>query len=267
MKKPHSTPSMKSLAALAFATLLAAATNSHAALLLSDNFTGTADTLINGRAVQYYNPSYYTTGPVWNASTRLLLSGNNAVTVSSADANGGAVAALPQALNSGTISIEGSIVAQGATYVALSLLAAGSNNVFDAVNPFLLTLWDNGAVTLYKNGGASSLYSAGLSGFSATTAYTMSLQYSFESSLANIYINSTLFASVPVTGLNSSSITGVGFYFLSGEPTTSLDNFQVNVTPVPEPSTAMLAGLAMVFCIGSYRRITKEKSAIFQLAK
>lgn len=262
MKKPHSLPSMKSLAILACTALLATAATPRAALLLSDSFTGTAGTLLNGRAVQYYNPSYYTTGPVWNASTRVLLSGNNTATVDSANANGGAVVAIPQAINSGVVSVEGSIVAQGATYVALSLLSNGNTNVFDSANPFLLTLRDNGAVTLYKNGGSSTLYSAGISGFSATTAYAVSLQYSFELSLASIYINSTLFASVPVTGLNSSSITGAGFYFLSGEPTSSLDNFQVNVTPVPEPSTVMLAGLALVFGIGSYRRITKGKNSI-----
>lgn len=249
-------PSLIMLLALAGSIQLFIAGGLSAAVVVEDTFTGTAGTTINGRMLPTWNPSYYSSAPSWNASGRVILTASNSATINETATSGGAVVPfLNPEINGGSVTVQGNIVTGTANYVGLSLLGNDSTNFFSTDNPLFLTLHGNGAVVLYKNGG-TNIFAQGIAGFSQTTAYKLALQYTFATAstgTAVIFVNDSQFASVAVSGLNSASVSGTGFYLLVAQTgSTTIDNFQTSA--IPEPSTlALLVGVGAMTLLATRR--------------
>lgn len=253
----HSKHNNAMFKALLVVTVFAAVSATNAAVVISDNLSGTAGNNINGTGVDYYDTNLYGTAPTWYAPTvsanTVYASSGTSVTVS---ANGSAagVVALPSFSNK-KLTLEGNIVTGASSWVALSFyISTTSVNVFDTNNPLMLLLTASGHVQVYKNGSTSLIFDQAVTGFSQSTFYDVALVYDQSTQTGSVFLNdSQVGSSFSIGSLNNSAIAGAGYFFLNGVAgTTQLNDFSVSA--VPEPSTTLMFGIGSGLALMLFRR-------------
>lgn len=256
------------------ATAIVAMASSHAATLISDSFGGMADNEgLTGRTPEISNA-----GGAWNGSTANLISnGAGALEVgyttdqprtASINLGAGYLAANP-----GTYELSIDIThptgsTTNTSWVGLGFMNANTNTntfVSNNGNPWMMYRL-NGQVNVYGGNGVSNQLinnsPAGTHGAALGGTYTMKLVLdtsapnwmlrafigSFEFDLNGGSAGTAFqFTTNPTSGYVG---FGNGVNAATGEFST-VDNFQLNFTPVPEPSAALLA---LVSCGGFFLR-------------
>lgn len=234
--------------------------NASAVTVVSDNFnSGVANATLNGAAVSVYNASLYpVTAPTWTASALAVYDQTTSgVITSSTGASIQGLVSVPS-VTSGVLTLQADVKVGSNDWIGIGFLK--TTNWFDSNNPLFTSLNAAAAkIGTYKNGAAGTVgISNVISGVSGTGTYTLKLVYDLDAATATTYLNGGLINTYSITGLNSTTISYVGFRIASTSSTYDsgqFDNFSYDYTAVPEPSTAALMVVASLGLVLSRRKL------------
>jgi hypothetical protein len=150
-------------------------------------------------------------------------------------------------------------------FSSVSLGSGGSSHCFN--NFTGLTVDRTGSVRLIIGGADSGIFTA-VAGFDPAVIHTLSFQVNTapgNGTISDILLDSASVAlTAPANTFTIARTALAGFYNSDG-PTTNLANFDnFSVAIVPEPSTLIVIGFALVLCIHDFRR---RRSATAPLSK
>lgn len=207
---------------------------------------------LNGKTVEQYDAGSFGTPPYWLSSSRAKFSATG--TIVPAATNQGSMQAEVAVSNmaSSTLTLKLDITVGSADWVGVQFMSSaapfeyGDYKWFYTGNELFAMITNSGSVQLFRNGTTTNLGSWNLSGFSASSTYTLQLQYDRNLQTASISVNGSSIASnIAITGLNDPTIGYVGFRAQGADITgTSVDNFAY-LSSVPEPNSVALLMLSV----------------------
>lgn len=245
---------------LAVLLLFAAGVSTQAQIqILQDSFSlasgiRAAGDSLDGKTVEQYNAGSFSTPPIWLSSTRSRFSATGTIIPSAANVGSMQGVVSVSNLASSTLTLKLDITVGAADWVGVQFLSSaapyvtgnGEYNWFYNGNELFAMITNTGSVQLFRNGTATNLGAWNLSGFSASSAYTLQLQYNRDLQTASISVNGSSVASnIAIGTLNDPTIGYVGFRGQGASLLgSSVDNFSY-LTSVPEPNSLALLTLSM----------------------
>lgn len=231
-------------------------------ILIQDTFTLTGSTRVEGGRLAGTAPEQQTGSGVWKtgAGTSERFSANGTIiNYQSGSTLLPVEMRIAIARPTAVTTVSASIVNSTSDWLAVGFLSSDTSSAQAWFGSGDSVLWvmlrPSGSWQVFKNGTSTSLASGTFSGFSSTASYTLGLSYDPVTQMARAFLSdgsteTSLYSSNGgwfATGLDAgTSITATGFRIhprndgTSVAGASSVDNFLVTTTAIPEPKSAAL---------------------------